>query len=644
LGVLSRTPEPPFIATACTYDCPDACSLRVSLAPDGSARIAGDPGHPITRGFVCYRIHRHARRLRHPERLLRPRLRFGSGFVEIDWERALALAGERLREALQLDPASVLCHVGGGSLGLSKELISHFFHRLGPVTTVRGGPCGEAGEAAQALDFGDTACHDYSDLAHSRAVVLWGKNPAATGVHLLPFLKEARARGARIVAINPLPVESERLAERVIRVAPSGDGFLALGVLRLLLERGALPAGARARAENWPAVEAVLRRGEHAPERCAELAGVGRDALERLAEIYAEQPVATWVGWGLQRSSTGGCNLRWIDALGLLSGQVGIPGGGVNFTSRRRRGLALERLARASGRTLSAPSFARELAALRDPALRFVYLAGANPVTQLADSRASASALRGAGFVVVADAFMTDTALAADLVLPVRLMLEEDDVVGSYQHHHVAPVSRALEPPPGPRGDLEILRAIGEHAGLTPDPLLADPARALASLTAPWFEGEPPRPRRSPLQPPCPFHDRFPTPSGRARLVEEPPVPLAARAGFPLLLLTPSSRRWQTSQLFPEEQQELPTCAVHPEAASAAGLGDGERAWLQSPLGALEVRLRLDPRMRPEVCAVARGGALAHGWGVNALIEARTTDLGDGVAFFDQRVRLERAP
>jgi anaerobic selenocysteine-containing dehydrogenase len=364
-----------------------------------------------------------------------------------------------------------------------------------------------------------------------------------------------------------------------------------------------------------------------------------------LADLYAgHRPLATWVGWGLQRSGAGGSNVRCIDALALLSGNVGLRGGGVNYTSWRSRGLDRSMLAPAAAgaRTVAAHALGAGLDALDHPPARFVYVAGVNPVTQFADSRAVDAALRRCHFTVAAEAFLTDTARAADLVLPVALMLEEDDVVGSFQHHHVARVRRAVAPPGEARTDLWIVRELARRLGRPEDPLLADPAAALARMTAPWFAGVGDEAdfARNPLQPEVPFAEGFPTPSGRARLVAAAPPVLSADPEHPLTLLSISSRRWQTSQL-PEEEQEGPAeCHVHPRVAAAAGLGPGDAARLESPLGALEVRVRPEEGLRDDLCVVYRGGWVAHGRGINALVAARPTDLGGGTAFYDQRVRL----
>ena len=620
------------VSTACTYDCPDACALLVEVS---SKRISirGDPDHPVTRGFVCPRVRRHIKRLTDPARLTTPLARRRHGFEELSWDDALDLCADKLFKALRdYGPESVLAFTTGGSLGLRKELVGHFFRSLGPVTTLRGGVCDEAGTRAQELDFGDKASHDYTDLENSRAVVLWGKNPAETSVHLVPFLRDKPA-----VLIDVLDTPTSPFVDRAIRLAPSGDGLLALAVLRRLYDQNRLDQEAVDRCENFDEFERMLKAEGMEPEGLARRADAKMADVECLADLYAgNRPVATWIGLGLQRRTWGGHNVRCIDALCALTGNLGIPGGGANFGPGRKRGLDGSLLAPATGRSIAAPAFGQELSRLADPPVRFAYVYGSNPVCQLADSRKVAEALSGVDLCVVADAFMTDTAACADLILPVTLMLEDDaDVVGSFGHHHVARAKKAVEPPPGAREDVWIAAQLSRLLGRPADPLLEDPQAALSRYCRSWFEGKEPW-GKNPAQDPVPFLQKFETPSGKMNLVTRAPGLVPGRDGYPLVLLTPKTSRYQQSQVPPGERTGPLRCRVHPDAEGVASILDGARARVVSPVGSLEVSVRLDPGLRPDVCVVIQGRR-----GVNALVEARATDLGECTAFYDQRVRIE---
>jgi anaerobic selenocysteine-containing dehydrogenase len=314
----------------------------------------------------------------------------------------------------------------------------------------------------------------------------------------------------------------------------------------------------------------------------------------------------------------------------------------VTYSSWRRRGIDTSFLAKPSGRTLDVPTFGRDLAGLADPPARFVYIHGANPVAQFADSQGVSSALKKSGFVVLADAFLTDTADCADLFLPVTLMGEEDgDAVGSFNHHHVCRVRKAIDPPPGVREDVWIVNELNRRLGREDDPLLSRPEEAVERMTAAWFAGTEQSFARNPTHDPVPYAKAFRTPTGRMHLVTDPPGEIDEVDGYPLLLHTPKPLDFEHSQMNPEEQERPFVCRVNPAAPGAEKLEDGQVARLASPSGSMEVRVKFDPELGENLCVVRVGGWLRYGRAVNALVEPRATDMGYGTAFYDQRGRLE---
>jgi anaerobic selenocysteine-containing dehydrogenase len=124
-------------------------------------------------------------------------------------------------------------------LGILKQVTDVFFQAFGPTSERVGDICSGAGEAAQTADFGFWDAHDLFDLAHSRAIVIWGRNLYVSSVHLLPVVRRARAAGARIALVDPVRHRTAELAELVLQPRPGGDLALALGVARRLFETGA---------------------------------------------------------------------------------------------------------------------------------------------------------------------------------------------------------------------------------------------------------------------------------------------------------------------------------------------------------------------------------------------------------------------
>jgi anaerobic selenocysteine-containing dehydrogenase len=134
--------------------------------------------------------------------------------------------------------AAILHYRCGGSLGMMKSVSDYFFEQFGPVTIKSGDICTGAGDAAQMEDFGAEDSHDLFDLLSSKTILLWGKNPYVSQVHLLPVLMEARRRGARLILIDPVHHRTANMCDQYLQPRPGGDIALVLGVVHVLLERG----------------------------------------------------------------------------------------------------------------------------------------------------------------------------------------------------------------------------------------------------------------------------------------------------------------------------------------------------------------------------------------------------------------------
>ncbi len=636
------------VRTACTRDCPDACQILATVEDGRVVRLAGDPAHPVTRGFLCYRTDHFLERQYSSERLTRPLVRRGGALEPATWDEALDLVARALADARDRHgPASIFHYQSGGSLGMLKQMNRRFFELLGPVTHKRGDICSGAGDAAQEADMGLEDAHDLADLEHSRAIILWGKNVAETGVHLLPYLRAARARGVPVLQIDPVHnARTLKHCDRYYPVRPGADGFLALAVARALLDHGWTDPAAPSYCDHTGAFEALVRR--RTIEEWAALADLPGSAAREIAEIYGRaKPAALFVGWGLARRLHGSKAVRLLDALAAITGNLGVPGGGASYYFRRRGGFDLSFIRRpenAGARTLLEPMLGEELLAA-DPPVRVAVIDNGNPVTQLPDSKAVARALAAIDFLVVLDPFLTDTAELAHVVLPTTTMLEEHDVVGAYGHHYVQLSTPAAAPPPGVLSDLQIYQALAERLGFGEE-MRGSPEAWIDRLLAPMAargvsrevlaEGG----ARKPGAPRVLFEDRrFPTATGRFQLItDHPDAPEPLEHGYPLHLMSISTYRSQSSQIPAAAQQEPPEITIHPDAAP--GRREGDLARLVSPLGEVTARLRLDPAQRRDVVIYHKGRWARFG-GPNSLIRARTTDAGGGAAYYDQGVRIE---
>jgi len=631
--------------TACTLDCPDACSLVVETDNTGVKRISGNPHHPITAGFSCAKMKRFGNRLRSPNRITRPLLKKNGQWKEIGWEEALDICAEKIQR-YRSDPAAILHILGGADKGILRMLTDLFFARLG-ASRVAGCLCDDAGIAACIADFGSLDHNDIRDLIHAHWIVNWGRDPSRSSIHVAALMLKARQRGAQILTISPGGDANTQYSDVMVQIRPGTDRFLSGALIQLLEERGRLRQGILDKTCNWDRFRELIYR--HSIDELCTVCGVSKKDMERVFSFYARSdPVATVIGYGVQRHRYGGENVRFINALALLSGHIGQSGGGSYFNISSLRNLST---AWAKGedhiqrRTFLFPTIGRDILDANDPPIKMIWVNGTNVVNQAPDSLKIAEAFAAADFTVVVDAFMTDTAERANLVLPCKLLLEKEDLVGSYLHNFVHYVRPVVEAPGKAKDDCSILSELGRR--LTPPVNLPDTEACLqASITSPFLETTLDELKRAGFtearRPWIAYKGlAFAHADGRYHfpmsLHPEPPPP----TGYPLRLLTLVRKAFLHSQILPEMHDEIPVAWVSNKNNMLKDIDISLDVFIASPLGRLKVKLKTLSGLHPEAVLYRRDDWIKFGGGINQLIEAGLTDMGDCAPFYQQYVRLE---
>src|SRR4051812_35885564 len=300
------------IETACPLDCPDACSLAVTVQHGKVITIDGSHKNPVTDGYICAKVRKFGDRVYGPDRLLYPAVRRGrkglGQFKRASWDEALELIAARFQAAkAKHGAASILPYSYGGSNGMLTQdnLDAQLWRRFGTSRLARTVCAAPTGAANMAL-YGKMASTTYQDYPEAKLIILWGVNPSASGIHLIPFVREAQRRGAKLVVIDPRSTQQSRAADVHLPVKAGTDVVVALAIHRYLFEEGfadqAFLAGhtknanrLRERAQPWTF------------ERAAEVAGIDVAALRQVAELYAKSaPALIRCGWGLERNRNGG--------------------------------------------------------------------------------------------------------------------------------------------------------------------------------------------------------------------------------------------------------------------------------------------------------------------------------------------------
>jgi anaerobic selenocysteine-containing dehydrogenase len=631
-------------ATACTMDCPDACSLIVFQDRKGVQRIKGNPDHPFTKGFICAKIKRHLNRLNHPKRIVHPMLRNGGGWRRISWDEALGLCADKIQR-LRENPASILHLPSGGAKGVLKNSVGLFFAELGS-SRIRGALCDAAGDLAYVSDFGSRENPMPENILHSGRVVNWGKDLSRSSIHMAALIRKAGKTGTRLLCISPGGDGNAPFADKTILIRPGTDRFLAAAVIRHFLKDNRVSDTVIQNTFNWEGFkECILSWStEDLLSRCGV---VERDAQEVFDWYSGDTPTATIVGTGVQRYSLGGENVRFINALAVVSGNMDRRGGGSYYHLNSFANLDLNWTKGPKApprRSFILPRIGQEILKAKDPEIKMIWVNGSNIINQAPNIRKTIEAFEAVPFKVVVDAFMTDTAERADLILPCALMLENEDIVGSYLHPFVHMVSAVVQPPKEARDDYSIVRELGQRL----DPPIHLPTAEegmAASLDSPYLQTTLQALRRTRYsraeRPSIPYKDlkfehRDKLYHPPSVLTDEPDPP----DGYPMRLLTLVRRDAIHSQILPKDQEAVTTAWTAPERLKELQMDSGRECLLISSVGEMRVRIQSMEGLHPDVVLCRRGGWLKYGGGLNQLIEDRVTDLGSGAPFYDQYVRL----
>lgn len=649
---LSGRPDfPGSVVTTCTRDCPSCCGLLAKVEEGRLTAIRGNPDHPLNRGGCCAKMKDYVRRVYSPERVLHPMRRTDSGWVRIGWDEALDEVAERLKTVIaESGPEAVLHYQGYGERTALKLLNGRFFALLGGATGLRGSLCSGTAYAAMTRDFGERISHDPLDHLNSRTVILWGRNPAATQFNMTRILASVRKQNGQVWLVDPAATESLALCDRHIQSAPGADLHLALGASRVVLENG------------WQDHDFIAERtfgfdayrqlafsrtvAEH-----ARLAGIPVQDVADLAErLCRAKPAAILLGWGMHRHVEAHLAVRAVDALAAITGNIGVPGGGVS-QGFEEYGPYDQSVWGADlhppRRELLLPHIAREITEAASPPVRMIVISAANPVCMAPDSDAVALAISSREFVVYMGHFLDDTARLADIFLPCATYLEEDDVVAAYGHNYLGPVNKAIDPPGHCRSQFDIYQDLARRFPFA-DEYVKPLDEWLEIICRPFFakgsslEALRKGPVRDPDAPMVPWQvGALRTQSGRFEFLDEAHGFPEASDVYPLALLTTGSPKHLCSELTLAEHDPLPEARIHPDTGRRFGLSDGAEAWLENGLGRVKVLVRFDPRQRLDVCLCRRGGWVAAGHGLNRIIAARVSALGNGTPYYETRVALK---
>jgi anaerobic selenocysteine-containing dehydrogenase len=681
---------PEVIRAVCPHDCPDTCSMLVTVENGRAIRIAGDPAHPVTRGFLCTKVAKYLERTYHDGRLLHPQIRVGAKgegrFRRATWDEALSLIAEKLNAIRAEEPQAILPYSYGGTLGAIQgdSMSMRFFHRIGASLLDRT-ICAAAGMHAWTGVYGIRMGTDTESIPDSKLIILWGTNTLTSNPHLWPFVRKAKANGARTICIDPLRTRTADACDEHIAIRPGTDAALALALMHILFRDNLYDRQYLDEMTiGWEQLrDRVL--AEYSPERVASITRVPVETIERLGHLYGTtRPAFIRLNYGLQRHGGGGSAVRAIALLPAVTGAWNFAGGGAQLSTSQTFPLDSAYLERTDlippgTRTINMSRIGKALTETNDPPVRAMIVYNSNPAAVAPERERVLEGLRRDDlFTVVLEHFQTDTADYADVLLPATTQLEHDDVHKAYGHLYLSYNKAAIAPLGEALPNTEIFRRLAVRMGLD-HPELQESDESMirhAIAKVPGITFDELRERGSiRLQLPTPHLPyrsgaRIPTPSGKIEIDSSrfkaaglDPIPmyvppheseerdpeLARR--FPLALISPPAHSFLNSTFVNvaslRRSAGKPTLEIHADDATRRGINAGDSVRIHNDRGWFTAEAVITDRVRPGVVSAPSvwwPKMVADRKNANQTTSQALTDIGHGATFYDNLVEVSPVP
>lgn len=647
----SHSQQTKVVYGACPHDCPDTCSMLVTVQDGKAIKVEGNRDHPFTRGTLCGKVSDYLDRVYSQQRLLYPMRRVGAKgkgeFERIGWDEALNEITNRFQQTITeygaeaIMPCSYLGHEGllnGLTVG------DAFFNRLGATVTERT-MCISCTSTAYLMTYGPTHGTDPDTFRHSKYIILWGCNALSTNVHLWPFIQEARQNGAKLVSIDPVRTRTAKQSDWHLPIRPGTDGALALGMMYVMIEEDLTD-------DDYIAKYTIgfdqlkQRVGDYPPEKVASITGISVEDIITLAREFAlTQPSVIRIGVALEKQAGGGQGIRAISCLPALVGSWRHLGGGMLQAPMWPFPIRWDVVHRPyfikpGTRVLNQWQLGRILTESLDPPVKALFVYNCNPVTQAAEQdKIIAGLAREDLFTVVSEQFFTDTADYADIVLPATTQIENLDLMFSWGHTYVTLNNPAIEPLGEAVSNTELFRRLAARMGFEDECFKLSDEQLVTEVldwSSPVMEGIDLEVLKSKgfaklkIEPVPHAEGNFPTPSGKCEFLSSmkvdsnfviPPF----RQGFeeyqpgepidPLPTYTPQreslptnpdlARRYPLNLMSAKPHQFINSCfanlpkhaklqgeprvIIHPHDAAKRGITEGQMVKVYNDRGAFQV-------------------------------------------------------
>jgi len=650
--------------TGCTvyksecFICNTGCDAVVYVKDGRVVKVEGDPSSAVTKGILCAKGLSSTDLIYHPERLKYPLKRVGDRgegkWQRISWEEALDTIAKRLKEIEEKYGKDSI----GLATGTSRGFIGFFWRFANASGWQHIGPglaqCWMPRTTSSILVTGGSLLEspDYPD---TNCMLIWAANPPITYPVKGRGMMEAKARGAKMIVVDPVLSETSCKADVWLQLRPGTDAALALGMLNVIINEGIYD---KEFVDKWCLGFEELRERvqEYSPERVEEITWVPREKIREAARLYATtKPANIMVCVSVEQNADTISSNRALAMLVSITGNIDVPGGNVFMMPTKLLGTLemtlIDRLTKEqherrlgskeypflSGEVSMCPtahnaSFWKAILTGKPYPIRALYCHGSNMLVSYANTKMVTQALLSLDFFAIADLFMTDTVKLADIVLPAATWLERDFVHGWYQvsyntihlQQKVAEVEECWT-------DTQILREVANRLGFG-HLMLGSDEEFCDFILKNWDMSFQEFKKKGVLSVPYTYRkyekDGFKTSSGKVELYSQKlkdmgfdPLPsyreptespfstpdLAKE--YPLILTTGGRTgvfRHAEFRNFPKLREIVPELRmmINPQTAEGLGIADGDTVIVESPRGSMEATAYLTEGIDPRVVQV----------------------------------------
>lgn len=488
--------------------CEAACGLELKLQHGRVIAIRGDEADPFSRGYLCPKGVALKELHEDPDRLRQPLIRRGARYVEASWDEAFAEIERRLvplqqahgRHAVGITIGNPSVHKLGLTLMTPRLLKAFGTRNVFTASTLDQMPK----QLSSGLMFGHWLSIALPDIERCDWLLVLGANPMASNGSLWTVpdfrgqAKALKARGGKLVVVDPRRSETAAIADRHLPIRPGADVFLLMGMVHTLFDEGLVRPGRLAAHLNG-VDEVQAAAAGFAPEAVAARCGIAAAEIRTLARELAQSPRAAVYGRLGTCTQPYGTLCSWlVDVLNVLTGHLDAPGGAMFpkapafaantlGTPGQGRGIVTGRhRARVSGAPevlgeLPMGCLAEEIETPGEGQIKALLTIASNPVLSAPNGPRLAAALESLEFMVSVDIYLNETTRHADVILPGLSPLEEphyDVAFAQLSYRNQARYSAPVLPPPdGHVPEWQVmarLAAIAAGRGATADVVALD--------------------------------------------------------------------------------------------------------------------------------------------------------------------------